>query len=128
MSNEAAPTREDHPLSGERAELFQLLRGGHTRNGYARNRVREGNVGDRCALTAPVSLSQQRLWFIDQLEGAGAAYHIAGAVRLRGTLDGEALQAALDTLVSRHEVLRTVFASVEGEPVQVIDEPQPLLR
>ena len=66
------------------------------------------------------SWSQERLWFIDQLEGGGAAYHIPGAVRLRGELDERSLRAALDTLVMRHEVLRTVFESVDGTAVQRI--------
>jgi aryl carrier-like protein len=68
----------------------------------------------------PLSWSQQRLWFIDQLEGAGASYHIPGAIRLHGELDRSALQRALDTIVERHESLRTVFAKVQGEAVQVI--------
>jgi len=70
----------------------------------------------------PLSWAQQRLWFIDQLEGGGAAYHVPAAVRLHGVLDQEALQGALDTLLERHEVLRTVFRSVEGQPVQIITE------
>ena len=68
----------------------------------------------------PLSLAQQRLWFIDQLEGAEVAYNIQGAVNLRGELDQSTLQAALDTIVFRHEVLRTVFQSIDGNAVQVI--------
>ena len=64
-----------------------------------------------------LSWSQQRLWFIQQLEQAGAAYHISAEVRLRGELAVDALQAALDALVMRHEVLRTVFES-EGATVR----------
>src|SRR5207253_677074 len=67
-----------------------------------------------------LSWSQQRLWFLDHFEGAGAAYHLADALRLTGALDETALIAALNTIVERHEVLRTVFAMVEGKPVQVI--------
>jgi amino acid adenylation domain-containing protein len=70
----------------------------------------------------PLSWAQQRLWFIDQLEGAGAAYHVPAAVRLHGALDTAALQGALDTLLERHEVLRTVLRGVDGQPVQVITE------
>jgi amino acid adenylation domain-containing protein/FkbH-like protein/thioester reductase-like protein len=70
--------------------------------------------------SVPLSSAQQRLWFIDQLEGGSAAYHIAQTVWLKGELDRPALQAALDTLVKRHESLRTVFIEVEGEPVQKI--------
>ena len=75
----------------------------------------------------PLALSwaQQRLWFLDQFDGAGSAYHIAGALRLRGTLDHAALQATLDRIVARHEVLRTTFDGADGAAVQVI---APLLR
>jgi amino acid adenylation domain-containing protein len=70
--------------------------------------------------TLPLSWAQQRLWFIDQLEGAGAAYHILGALKLQGPLDRSALQATLDSIVVRHEVLRTTFKSIDGTPEQVI--------
>ncbi|PPU79199.1 hypothetical protein XsacCFBP4641_20775, partial [Xanthomonas sacchari] len=71
--------------------------------------------------TLPLSWAQQRLWFLDQLDhAAGAAYHIPAALRLSGMLDRTALQCSLDRVVARHESLRTTFASVEGEPRQVI--------
>ncbi|WP_229204836.1 condensation domain-containing protein, partial [Duganella sp. CF458] len=58
--------------------------------------------------------AQQRLWFLDQLDKEqGAAYHIPAALRLKGRLDVLALQAALDRIVDRHEVLRTVFTRGE---------------
>ncbi|HYR11928.1 MAG TPA: condensation domain-containing protein, partial [Longimicrobium sp.] len=68
----------------------------------------------------PLSFAQQRLWFIERLGGAGAAYHINVSPRLRGELDRAALRRALDRIVARHEALRTVFAEVDGEPVQRI--------
>ncbi|HEU5136505.1 MAG TPA: amino acid adenylation domain-containing protein [Steroidobacteraceae bacterium] len=68
----------------------------------------------------PLSLAQQRLWFIEQFGGAGAAYHLAGAVRLIGSLDIEALQASLDAILRRHEVLRTVLRNADGRATQVI--------
>lgn len=68
----------------------------------------------------PLSSSQQRLWFIDQLEGGSGAYHLPLALRLQGLLDRPALQEALDRIVSRHEALRTVFVKVEGEPAQLV--------
>ena len=69
-----------------------------------------------------LSWSQQRLWFLEQLEDLGSAYHIEGALRLEGELDEVALQAALDAIVARHEALRTVFVRLddEAEPHQVI--------
>lgn len=69
----------------------------------------------------PLSYAQQRLWFIDQLQGSSAEYNMPQALRLRGQLDLQALQRAVDTIVDRHESLRTHFAQVEGEPVQIIE-------
>ncbi|HSS01494.1 MAG TPA: amino acid adenylation domain-containing protein [Kofleriaceae bacterium] len=68
----------------------------------------------------PVSLAQQRLWFLSTLEGASSAYHIRGAVRLDGALDRGALVRALERIVERHEALRTTFEVIDGEPMQVV--------
>ncbi|KAG9613471.1 hypothetical protein KCV01_g1174, partial [Aureobasidium melanogenum] len=70
----------------------------------------------------PLSFAQQRLWFIAQMgDDANGAYHIPGALRLHGDLDVDAMRAALDRIVQRHESLRTRFESVEGLPVQRVD-------
>ena len=69
----------------------------------------------------PLSWSQQRLWFLDQLDhGAGGAYLVPAALRLSGDLDKAALKASLDRIVARHENLRTSFASDLDGPYQVI--------
>src|SRR3954451_25071461 len=70
--------------------------------------------------TAPASPAQERLWFLDRLEPAGAAYVLPVAVRLTGALDAAALERALGEIVRRHEALRTTFADEAGAPVQVI--------
>ncbi|WP_191488524.1 non-ribosomal peptide synthetase [Pseudomonas sp. FEN] len=68
-----------------------------------------------------LSFSQQRLWFLDQLDpDASSAYHMPMALLLRGDLERAALKAALDRLVARHESLRTTFARHGEQPVQVI--------
>jgi hypothetical protein len=74
----------------------------------------------------PLSFAQQRMWFVDQLEPGTGAYNIPGAVRLKGTLDTDALSHALTEIVRRHEVLRTRFETRGGHPVQIIAEARGL--
>jgi len=69
----------------------------------------------------PLSHAQERQWFLWQLAPTGAAYHMSGALRLTGALQADALRAALDDLVARHESLRTVFrAGSDGIAAQWI--------
>ena len=70
---------------------------------------------------AVLSFAQQRLWFLDQLGGTSTEYNMPQALRLRGELDRAALVRTIQTIVARHESLRTHFAVVDGEPVQVIE-------
>ncbi|HEU0300322.1 MAG TPA: amino acid adenylation domain-containing protein, partial [Longimicrobium sp.] len=74
---------------------------------------------DRAA-PLPLSFAQQRLWFLEEMGGLGATYHVPRRLRLAGTLDPGALRRALDRIVARHEALRTTFVRVDGEPVQRI--------
>ena len=68
----------------------------------------------------PLSFAQQRLWFLDQLDPHNPSYNIADAVRLEGVIDPAVLKEALMRLVERHESLRTTFAMVDEDPVQII--------
>jgi hypothetical protein len=68
---------------------------------------------------APLSFSQQRIWFLQQWEPGAPTFNGARATRLRGVLDGSALHRALEALVERHDSLRSVIAVRDGEPVQI---------
>ncbi|CAG0936138.1 nonribosomal peptide synthetase DhbF [Thermoflexales bacterium] len=97
---------DPRPLSAEKQELLQLL------------------LAEQDLL--PVSFAQQRLWFLDQLEPGNPAYNVPAAVRLTGTLNVPALEHSFQLIVHRHESLRTTFAVVNGQPVQVIASTLPL--
>ena len=72
---------------------------------------------------AVLSYAQQRMWFLAQMEGVSQTYHIFYGYRLRGELNAGALRRALNRIVERHEALRTVFVTVEGEAKQRILAP-----
>ncbi|MCY7297023.1 non-ribosomal peptide synthetase, partial [Alteromonas sp. a30] len=75
----------------------------------------------------PLSYAQQRLWFLAELEQSSANYNIPLALRLDGALDVKALNASIDAIIARHEVLRTRLVaqdeSAEQQVLQVIDAP-----
>jgi amino acid adenylation domain-containing protein len=75
---------------------------------------------------SPLSFAQMRLWFLDQLAPGTPVYNTPNTLRLSGALNVPALEQSLNEIVRRHEVLRTTFATVEGEPVQVIAEARSL--
>ncbi|MFB7738713.1 amino acid adenylation domain-containing protein [Streptomyces sp. NPDC056112] len=72
----------------------------------------------------PLSYAQNRLWFVDRLEGPNSAYNIPLVLRLSGPLERGALLAAFGDLLARHESLRTVFPDVKGVPSQVVLDPE----
>lgn len=71
-----------------------------------------GNAVDHRLLSS----GQQRLWFLDQFAASSHAYNIAGAARLRGELDHEALRQSFQAVIGRHEILRTGFVEQKGRP------------
>ncbi|HEX8390771.1 MAG TPA: amino acid adenylation domain-containing protein, partial [Longimicrobium sp.] len=66
------------------------------------------------------SFAQERLWFLERMNGSSALYNVPDALRLRGVLDAAALESAVGEIIRRHESLRTTFREVDGGPVQVI--------
>lgn len=73
----------------------------------------------------PVSFTQYRLWVTQQVDPASTAYNVPIRLRLTGDLDVGALTRAFEQTVARHEVLRTVFVEVDGEPRAMIRPPHP---
>lgn len=71
---------------------------------------------------SPLSFGQQRLWFLDQLIPDSPLYNIPGALRLTGRLDRRALEKSFNVIVECHEVLRARFHSVDGQPVQSVND------
>jgi aspartate racemase len=78
------------------------------------------------AAPCPLSFNQQRWWLLHQLQPDNPALNRAKAIRLRGAPNLEVLQQVLDALVVRHEVLRTIFTSEDGSPVQVVEASRPV--
>ncbi|HEX5884977.1 MAG TPA: amino acid adenylation domain-containing protein, partial [Pyrinomonadaceae bacterium] len=101
------------------AEIRAARRADRTLTGPQLRRVERGPL-------MPLSLPQQRLWFMDQLEPGSHAYVIPAAVRLKGELNEAAVRAALLAIAQRHENLRTRFVNADGTPMQVIDNESDL--
>ena len=68
----------------------------------------------------PLSYAQSRMWFLNRFEGGTATYNIPIALRIRGALDVEALGAAFDDVIGRHESLRTIFPDSDGVAFQQV--------
>ncbi|MFB4300962.1 amino acid adenylation domain-containing protein [Actinomadura sp. NTSP31] len=103
-----------------RAELLRRRLQGRRRSGGRRGSIRPA---DR---SAPLRLSagQLQMWFLNRLEPGSDEYLIPLALRLRGPLDTEAFLRTWERLLARHEILRTRYESLDGEPVQVVDPPR----
>ncbi len=93
------------------ADLITARTGGTMESSFAEaaGRARDGQV--------PPSHAQARLWFLDQLDPGNPAYNVAWAEHLTGPLDPDAMTAAFDALVDRHEALRLVIVAQDGEPL-----------
>ena len=81
------------------------------------------SVANSRSETALLSYAQERLWFLDELEGSSALYNMASVLRLRGSIDVVALERSLQTIVERHEALRTAITSDDdGRPYQQVSD------
>ncbi|MFP5285192.1 MAG: amino acid adenylation domain-containing protein, partial [Thermoanaerobaculia bacterium] len=110
------PVRQlfEMPVLSHLAERVQAARQGGDRTPPLRPMPRPAEI--------PLSYAQERLWFIEQLERDHAMYNLPAAIRLRGGLRADVLEACLREIARRHEALRTRFVTVHGHPTQVIDE------
>jgi amino acid adenylation domain-containing protein len=95
-----------------------------------KSRISEGNNWELTPIEKisregelPLSPAQQRMWFFEQLASGSSSFHIPLGVRLKGRLNHVALEQTFSEIIRRHESLRTVFPSVDDQPVQVIQEP-----
>ncbi|MBE9060867.1 condensation domain-containing protein, partial [cf. Phormidesmis sp. LEGE 11477] len=70
----------------------------------------------------PLSFAQQRLWFLHQMQPDAAVYNLPMAIRVEGFLDISAFEQSLNEIVRRHEILRTRFVSIKGQPVQQVEK------
>jgi amino acid adenylation domain-containing protein len=119
MSRPSAPDLEERlaALSPEKRELLERrLKAQGLGSGIGPIPAQPGRK------EAPLSFSQQRIWFLDRLERNASAYNVPTAVRLRGALDVAAFTRALQTILDRHASLRTRFPEIGGIPVQRIEE------
>jgi len=115
-------TKSENKLAvkGDRKALTPVLK--ERMSGYKEDILSiydELAISSNCQL-APTTFSQQRLWFLDQLEGSSAHYNMPGAIRFDGQLDFDALNRAYNTIIERHDSLRTYFYSDGNRPYQVI--------
>jgi non-ribosomal peptide synthetase component F/acyl carrier protein len=109
---------EEPTVAGLTAKLIATSNAGTGRAAATLTRVpRDGNL--------PLSFNQQRLWFLDQLE-PGSSYNLPLALRINGPLSVRVLTAVLGEVLRRHEILRTGFVAIEGQPVQVIAPSAPV--
>ncbi|MFL5279511.1 MAG: amino acid adenylation domain-containing protein, partial [Rhodopila sp.] len=103
----------DSPQLGQLAEVIEAAEGG---SAHLKPPLRPQPRPSRI----PLSYAQQRLWFIHELQETSTQYHVPAVLRLSGKLDVNALERALNTIIDRHETLRTRFVNTDGEPEQVI--------
>jgi amino acid adenylation domain-containing protein len=109
------PTHRSQLSAAKQALLEKRLRGELPKNQRAQT------IPQRLEQSiAPLSFAQQRLWFLNQLEPGSAAYNLPRSIRLTGQLNIAALKQSFNEIVRRHESLRTTFATVDRQPIQLV--------
>jgi amino acid adenylation domain-containing protein len=73
----------------------------------------------------PLSFPQERLWFLQELDAGSVAYFVPRVIRMKGKLQAALIERTFTEIIRRHEIMRTVFANVDGQPVQQIRSPYP---
>ncbi|HTF61789.1 MAG TPA: amino acid adenylation domain-containing protein, partial [Edaphobacter sp.] len=120
MDSKDLQTRLASLSPAKRALLELKLKQGRT--GIAENLTIPRRANNE---SAPLSFAQQRLWFLSRLEPESCVYNERSALRLDGALNLDALHRAINTIIARHEVLRTTYGMTDGgEPIQRIGEPK----
>ncbi|HVQ32095.1 MAG TPA: amino acid adenylation domain-containing protein, partial [Vicinamibacteria bacterium] len=117
-----AALREE--LGRRKAEILELLKMARPQEAP---RPPLGKAPRVAGTGAPLSFAQQRLWFLQQLDPDSVASNLQTRVRLDGPLNHAALTQALSEVVRRHEILRTVFVLEDGNPVQIVAPPTPVM-
>lgn len=102
-----------HPSISSLLQIIDERKKGVTSSSFIKKQPKPENI--------PLSFSQERLWFIDRLEGS-LQYHIPAVLKLKGCLNISALEFALKQIIRRHEVLRSVFIEKEGKIYQQVTE------
>jgi amino acid adenylation domain-containing protein len=109
-------------MAEHRADILAFLRGLRCATGATLPPI----VPRAQSAELPLSLAQERLWFLDQFEPENTAYNTPGALRLTGRLNLTALERSLGAILQRHEVLRSSFTAVDGQPHQTITPSPPV--
>ncbi|MBK8549760.1 MAG: amino acid adenylation domain-containing protein [Ignavibacteria bacterium] len=120
--NKPSDTEFISALKSRKSEIIEFLSSGSGDFNLINAPVEKITPADRAGTAGlPLSFSQEQIWFIDRLEGS-IQYHLPAVLRLSGKLNKNALEKALQNIVNRHEVLRTVIQETEGKAYQLVKE------
>lgn len=121
MSNISTQLRDLSPRQRERllARLSEIPSAGEQRTG--------ADFSRRMAASGMLSFAQQRLWFLHQMYPETTAYHCPLTIRINLVVDVGMLEKALTEIAQRHEILRTTFRTRDGQPIQSVAPPAPVI-